>query len=145
MSDAGVPSALGRRGFVRGVGAAGVATGAVTAVAGLAGCGGPEVSTAGGTAGDVLVATRDVPVGGGVVLEEHGVVVTQPTAGDFRGFSSACTHRSCQVTRVEDGAIACVCHQSLFEVTDGAVRSGPADEPLPPVAVAIAGDDVVRA
>ena len=34
-----------------------------------------------------LVATAEVPVGGGVILEKQKVVVTQPTEGTFKAFS----------------------------------------------------------
>jgi Rieske Fe-S protein len=133
---------VGRRGLVRaGAGVAGVA--AVAPV--VAACGGEEVSAPSGSPGDVLVATGDVPVGGGVILDDQKVVVTQPTAGEFKAFSSTCTHRSCQVTRVEEGSIVCLCHNSLFSVADGSVQEGPADTPLPSVAVDVAGDDVVLA
>src|SRR5213592_396948 len=47
----------------------------------------------GGTAAPAAKAiakTADVPVGSGVIVDE--VVVTQPTAGVFKGFSAKCTH-----------------------------------------------------
>lgn len=34
------------------------------------------------------VATADVPVGGGVILDDAKYVVTQPTEGEFKAFSS---------------------------------------------------------
>lgn len=133
---------IGRRGFVRaGAGAAGV----VVAAPAMAACGGDEVSAPSGSPGDVLVATGDVPVGGGIILDDQKIVVTQPSAGEFKAFSSTCTHRSCQVTRVDEGSIVCLCHNSLFSVEDGSVQEGPADEPLPAVDVDVAGDDVVLA
>jgi Rieske Fe-S protein len=102
----------------------------------------PEASDEGGGA-EVLVATADVPVGGGVIA--GGVVVTQPTEGEFRGFSSTCTHQGCQVASVADGVISCPCHGSRFSAEDGSVRNGPATAPLPEVSVAVEGEDVVRA
>ncbi|WP_447645989.1 Rieske (2Fe-2S) protein [Nocardioides zeae] len=141
-ADRGIGPGIGRRGFVRaGAGAVGVA--AATPV--VTACAGGEVSAPSGSPGDVLVATGDVPVGGGVILDEQKIVVTQPSAGEFKAFSSTCTHRSCQVTRVEEGSIVCLCHNSLFSVEDGSVQEGPADEPLPAVDVDVAGDDVVLA
>lgn len=96
-----------------------------------------------GSAGSAVAPVADVPVGGGVVAA--GIVVVQPTAGQFRAFSSTCTHQGCQVNRVADGQIQCPCHGSRFSATDGSVVQGPASQPLPEVAVAVEGDQVVRA
>ena len=92
-----------------------------------------------------LVAASEVPVTGGVVLGDQGVVVTQPSAGEFRGFSSTCTHQGCTLARVDDGLIQCDCHGSRFSIEDGTVEKGPANQPLPEVAVRLDGDQVIRA
>ncbi|MDN7122553.1 Rieske 2Fe-2S domain-containing protein [Nocardioides sp. ChNu-153] len=137
--SSGTP-ALGRRGFVR------VAAGSAAGAPLLAACGGEtEVSAPDGAPGEVIVAAADVPVGGGVIVDDPAVVVTQPQAGTFKAFSSICTHQSCRVTQVEDRAIVCQCHRSLFSIDDGAVLDGPAEEPLPEVAVAVDGTDVTFA
>ncbi|NDV10174.1 Rieske (2Fe-2S) protein [Rhodococcus sp. IEGM 248] len=86
------------------------------------------------------VPTGDVPVGGGTVLGD--VVVTQPTGGDFRGFSSTCTHAGCTVSDVSGGTINCPCHGSKFNL-DGSVHTGPAFAPLVPRNVSVQGDSVV--
>lgn len=95
--------------------------------------------------GEPLTPVADVPVGGGVVLGAAGVVVTQPTDGEFKGFSSTCTHQGCQVADVRDNTIICACHNSTFSVADGSVLGGPATAPLPEVPVAVDGDQVVSA
>ncbi|HEX5995219.1 MAG TPA: Rieske (2Fe-2S) protein [Jiangellales bacterium] len=92
-----------------------------------------------------LVAASEVPVTGGVVLGDQGVVVTQPSAGEFRGFSATCTHQGCTLARVDDGLIQCDCHGSRFSIEDGTVEKGPANQPLPEVAVRLDGDQVIRA
>lgn len=78
-----------------------------------------------------LVRSDAVPVGGGVILAEHGVVVTQPAEGEFVAFDSTCTHRGCAVRAVAAGTISCFCHGSRFRITDGSVAGGPAPAPLP--------------
>ncbi|MCX5408204.1 Rieske (2Fe-2S) protein [Streptomyces sp. NBC_00335] len=77
-----------------------------------------------------LIKSSEVPVGGGTVLKDEKLVVTQPTAGDFRCFTAVCTHSGCLVNKVEAGTIDCPCHGSKFKDTDGAVAKGPATKPL---------------
>jgi Rieske Fe-S protein len=84
----------------------------------------------GGT-GTLLGPTAAVPVGGGKVYPAQKVVVTQPTAGTFHGFSAICTHKGCTVSSVSGGTINCPCHGSKFKITDGSVAHGPAQRPLP--------------
>lgn len=95
--------------------------------------------------GEPLTPVADVPVGSGVILGAAGVVVTQPTEGEFKGFSSTCTHQGCQVSGVDGDTISCACHGSRFSVEDGSVLGGPATAPLPEVAVTVDGDQVVPA
>lgn len=90
--------------------------------------------------GKVLVKSSEVPVGGGTVLKDQKLVVTQPTAGSFRCFSAVCTHQGCLVNKVADGTIDCPCHGSRFEVADGAVAKGPATRPLAEQKIVVAAD-----
>jgi Rieske Fe-S protein len=90
--------------------------------------------------GSVLGKAADVPVGGGTVFRDRKIVVTQPTAGEFVGFSAVCTHQGCVVAEVADGTINCTCHGSKFEIADGAVADGPAGQPLPPEPVSVNAD-----
>ncbi|MGW4381963.1 Rieske (2Fe-2S) protein [Kitasatospora sp. NPDC004531] len=84
-----------------------------------------------------LGAASDVPVGGGKVYREQAVVVTQPTAGQYKAFSAKCTHAGCLVNGVLKEQIQCLCHGSRFAITDGAVQDGPAPKPLPEYQVAV--------
>ena len=78
-----------------------------------------------------LARTSDIPVGGGEIFADQGVVVTQPTAGEFKAFGPICTHQGCPVTNVDGGTINCTCHNSRFSIEDGSVKAGPATKPLP--------------
>ena len=88
------------------------------------------------------VATSDVPVGGGVIIEEK-YVVTQPAEGEFKVFSAICTHQQNPVGEVTDKQIICPFHQSHFSITDGSVISGPAQTALPAIAFTTSGDNIV--
>ncbi|MGQ0625744.1 MAG: Rieske 2Fe-2S domain-containing protein [Sporichthyaceae bacterium] len=93
---------------------------------------------------DGLAFTSDIPVGGGKIFESEKVVVTQPTKGNFKGFSASCTHTGCTVGSVAQGSIICPCHGSRFSIADGTVQTGPAPAPLPPEAITVADGSIRR-
>ncbi|MFF4875674.1 MULTISPECIES: Rieske (2Fe-2S) protein [unclassified Micromonospora] len=109
--------------------------------------GGPAVPSTGDAGGgdrqdaQSVATTTDIPVGGGKILPA-GVVITQPTAGQFKGFSAICTHQNCPVTNVDGGTINCTCHGSKFSIEDGSVKAGPATKPLPPKNIKVTGDQI---
>jgi Rieske Fe-S protein len=126
----------------------------------LAACGGGSSSAPGATQGGstssggsssatLLTTASAVPVGGGVILGQQNVVVTQPTKGQFQGFSATCTHQGCILANVSAGTINCNCHGSQFSITDGSNVAGPLGSPagsvapLPKVPVKLQGSDVV--
>src|SRR5437764_8237218 len=92
-----------------------------------------------------LASTSDVPVGGGKILADKKIVLTQPKSGEFHGFSAVCTHAGCTVGSVSGGTINCPCHGSQFNITSGAVVNGPAASPLPPVNIKVQGTSIVQA
>ena len=92
--------------------------------------------------GEQLVAVSEVPVEGGVVIEEPPVVVVQPSEGDIKAFSAVCPHQGCLMSSVEANEIFCPCHGSLFSAEDGAVLAGPANSGLPAVTVRVQDDAV---
>ena len=89
-----------------------------------------------------LAATSEVPVGGCAVFADEKVVVTQAAEGEFKAFSSVCTHQGCTVSASSDGVIPCGCHGSQFSLEDGSVLQGPATAPLSEVAITVDGDSI---
>jgi Rieske Fe-S protein len=142
-----------RRGALAGLGLAGLAA-TLTACGGSGGAqaGGAPSAGTGGSAGaggspqsgggSALTTTSEIPVGGGKVFSSAQVVVTQPTASQFKAFSAVCTHEQCLVDKVANGTIDCPCHGSEFSVKDGSVVSGPAPSPLPSKSITVTGDKI---
>jgi nitrite reductase/ring-hydroxylating ferredoxin subunit len=105
---------------------------------------GAAEETAAASAGAGAVAqTSDIPVGGGVILDEPAVVVTQPAEGEFKAFTAICPHQGCLVSEVADNEIVCPCHGSVFSAADGAVIAGPAQVGLEPAGIVVEGGSVV--
>ncbi len=101
----------------------------------------PNTTGAQGGGGDVLATTDAIPVGGGMILQDQEIVITQPTAGEFMAFSAVCTHQGCIVDAIAGGTINCPCHGSKFKL-DGSVSQGPATEPLSARQVKVSGDQI---
>jgi len=160
MAESSVP-ASGRRVVLAGAGAA-----CAAALAGCArynsnngGVNGSQATTAsstptaaaGGSSGaapagpPVLASTSDIPVGGGKILADKKIVITQPKAGTFDAFTAVCTHQGCIVGSVTGGTINCPCHGSKFNITNGSVVNGPAASPLAPVSIKVQGTSIVQA
>ena len=125
----------------------------VSAVAALSACS-PEVSNltstpepaAPTTSEPVAVAkTTDIPVGSGKKFDVEGVqiLITQPRAGEFRGFSAICTHAGFVMNNMANSEIKCDNHGALYSADDGSVLSGPAPRALGKVTVTVEGDDVL--
>lgn len=114
---------------------------------GSAGSPGPAGSTgpAGAATGTpaALAPLADIPENGGTVFDDRQIVVTRGAGNTVHGFSAVCTHQGCLVSAVGNGEITCPCHGSAFDATTGAVRRGPAQKPLPPVAVSVVNGSVV--
>jgi Rieske Fe-S protein len=126
-----------------------LAAGTASAVGVLAGCAkygdegsAPAPSTSGG---EPLAKTSEVPVGGGRILTDRKIVVTQPTQGDFKAFSAVCTHQGCTVSAVADGTINCPCHGSKFRIADASVAAGPAPRPLPAQPITVKDGEILLA
>ncbi|HEY7361019.1 MAG TPA: Rieske (2Fe-2S) protein, partial [Streptosporangiaceae bacterium] len=73
-------------------------------------------SSAGSNGPSVLAKTTDIPVGGGKILTDRKIVITQPKVGSFKAFTAVCTHLGCTVGAVAGGTIDCPCHGSKFSI-----------------------------
>lgn len=128
---------------------------AVAGTASLAACGAAEnavdaaassavsaASSAAASAAGGAIQAASIPVGGGKVFEDLKVVVTQPTAGEFKAFSATCPHQGCSVGSVADNVITCPCHGSTFDAATGEVTQGPATKGLDAKQVTVGADGI---
>jgi thiosulfate dehydrogenase (quinone) large subunit len=145
------PDEVDRRAVVIGGIAAATAAAAGLVVAGgaagagrlLGGSGGPSGSQAtlpsttqgtgaGGANGTAIGPAVDVPVGQSAtftVPDGTGApgLVIQPAKGQFVAYNAICPHEGCTVGYFASAnVIACPCHGSEFQVSNGAAISGPA-------------------
>ncbi len=93
----------------------------------------------------MLATTDEVPVGGGLVLSDENIVITQPVAGEFQAFGATCTHQGSTIERVGADGLECDLHGSRFSISDGSATRGPATAALPSVAISVEGDQIIAA
>lgn len=76
-------------------------------------------------------------------FQGHPAVILQRMPGDFVAFSAICTHLGCVVRWLPDKKeFLCPCHGGRYSV-DGKVLGGPPPKPLPSIAVALSGANLV--
>jgi Rieske Fe-S protein len=125
--------------------------GAAVGTAALAACAGGAEPATGSTpppaapAGQRLAALSDVPVGGAASIttpEGKPAIVARPDDTAVVAFDAACTHKGCPVAP-QGAELRCPCHGSLFDAFTGAVKSGPAQTPLPAITVKVDNGQIV--
>ena len=119
-------------------------TGAVASGALLASCaeGDSNVTAPEGT---VEVGSASAVGVGKAARLTHGsttVIVSQPSSGEYKAFSTVCTHQGCQVQVQDSNRIVCPCHGSEFAVSAGSVVHGPAESPLASYPVQVKGGKI---
>ncbi|MEV0642267.1 Rieske (2Fe-2S) protein [Streptomyces sp. NPDC050619] len=97
----------------------------------------------GGGSGAMLAKTSDIPEGGGKVFADEKVVVSQPAAGDYKAFTTICTHKQCPMTDLKGDVLTCGCHGSSFSIADGSVQKGPATQPLAAQKISVHEDSIM--
>jgi len=80
-----------------------------------------------------LGASKQLPAGTGALYQDPAdgqadIVVRQPS-GTLSACSAICTHAGCRV-EYTNGELYCPCHGSVFDSRTGAVKQGPATQPL---------------
>ncbi|HEY7813330.1 MAG TPA: Rieske (2Fe-2S) protein, partial [Nakamurella sp.] len=99
-------------------------------------------STGGASTGIVALSTITVGQAVAATLDGKPIVVARPTNSTAAAFSAICTHQGCTVN-VNGAVLNCPCHGSKYNALTGAVENGPANQPLPSVAVTVTDGQVV--
>ncbi len=88
-----------------------------------------------------------MPDGGGLIVDNPGggKILLARTGDEVKAYNAACTHMGTIVDAPKDGVSVCQNHGSEFSTADGSVKKGPATQPLPTIAVSVAGDQIVLA
>ena len=96
------------------------------------------------TVPETEIAVSEVPVGTAKVVSVGagggGVVVAQPSPGEFVAFSASCTHQGGRVQVVKDMMLRCPLHGAEYDASTGEVTNPPAVRPLDKVSVTVNGD-----
>ena len=91
-------------------------------------------------------ALSDVPEEGAIRVELGGrPVCIARSQGEVYALSDVCSHADVALSEgdVEDGAIECWLHGSLFDLRTGRPSGLPATKPVPTYPVTVEGDDVL--
>jgi arsenite oxidase small subunit len=107
----------------------------------------PQKDSQAATPANAIASESDVAPGSAVTFKDAGspAVLVHLDSGDFVAYSAVCTHQGCTVA-YKNGQLACPCHGSVFDPSNGAaVIAGPASQPLPEIPVKVQGDDIVKA
>lgn len=100
-------------------------------------------ASASGGSGSPLAKVSAIPSGSGLVAvgASGPVLLADPGGGKVVAHTAVCTHQGATI----DGAGICPLHGSKFDVTTGAVLTGPATAPLTAVAVTVSDGQVFLA
>jgi nitrite reductase/ring-hydroxylating ferredoxin subunit len=139
---------ISRRGVIAtavGVSAAAALSACSPEVSNLTSTPAPEEPSTSASIAVAVAKTTDIPIGSGKKFDVDGVqiLITQPRAGEFRGFSAVCTHAGFVMSNMANSEIKCDNHGAVYSADDGSVLSGPAPRALGKVTVTIEGDEVL--
>lgn len=89
---------------------------------------GAVLAACGSTAKAKELPASDVPVGGAIAFD--GFIIAQPTAGEYKAYSQTCPHQGAEISKIDGLKATCPKHQSVFDLHDGHVLSGPSRAPM---------------
>ena len=80
-----------------------------------------------------------------VIIDDQPIALVKDSAGEIFAIGDTCTHGDISLAEgfVEDDAIECWAHGSMFSLTTGKPLTLPAYEPVPVYAVSVDADGVI--
>ncbi|MDO4909154.1 MAG: Rieske (2Fe-2S) protein [Corynebacterium sp.] len=84
--------------------------------------------SAGGSSKSASTDASDVPVGSAIIVGDF--IFAQPEKGTYKAYSTTCPHQGAKINKVDGSHVICPKHDSIFDISDGSVVSGPARDPL---------------
>ncbi|RNE48111.1 Rieske (2Fe-2S) protein [Corynebacterium alimapuense] len=88
----------------------------------------------------VEIAATEIPIGSAVIIDN--TIFAQPSEGNFVAYSTVCPHQRNPITEVEGNTVRCTVHDSVFNIADGSVVSGPSRDPLVGKQVEVSSDTI---
>jgi nitrite reductase/ring-hydroxylating ferredoxin subunit len=88
----------------------------------------------------------DIAAGDMRVFDVAGIKVNiASVGGQLHAIDGTCTHRACSLAKgkLDGTTVTCPCHGSQFDVTNGEVLRGPAQQPVRSRLVEIEGDSLL--
>lgn len=92
-----------------------------------------------------VARSADISDGEMIGATVDGVELLVARIGDeYRSIGDVCTHEECSLAEgeIEDGAVTCACHGSIFDLSSGEVLAPPATEDEPVYEVRVEGDEI---
>ncbi|MCS4535470.1 Rieske (2Fe-2S) protein [Corynebacterium sp. HS2168-gen11] len=86
----------------------------------------------------VTLGISDVPVGSAIIIDD--VILAQPTAGEYKAYSTDCPHQHSRISIVEGDVVRCPTHDSRFSIIDGSVIEGLARAPMTELTMELDGN-----
>lgn len=86
------------------------------------------------------IPQQDVPVGSAVIVGEY--IIAQPTAGEYKAYTTVCPHQGRQISEISGTEAICHAHKSHFDLATGEPVAGPARAPLEEVPLQSDGDSL---
>ncbi|HUR74528.1 MAG TPA: Rieske 2Fe-2S domain-containing protein [Sporichthya sp.] len=105
----------------------------------------PAAGGGGKPVGPSFADASAVPVGSGALFESDEIIVTQPTAGKYLGWSDLCTHEGCIIDVFQGKEMICTCHDSHFDIATGKPVAGPAKKVLPSKPIVVKDGKIYKA
>lgn len=89
----------------------------------------------------ITTDATDVPEGSAIIIDN--IIFAQPSKGIYKAYSTRCPHQGNKISIIEGEYAICPSHDSIFNLSDGSVVSGPARTGMTPVELSNEGTTLI--